>query len=503
MSESNNIQNLLRQGIEAAREGKKAEAREFLEQVIELDDKNEKAWFWLASVVTTDEERRVALSNVLFINPGNERAQALMDKLQAKERKQKGDAEVIPGISRRTLLTVAGIGGGIIAVLVLILVLVTGNQAAQTAAATAAVVAVQQTGTQSIVFAEATAVSGTETAVALASPTPTPSNTPDRPTLPPEFTPTTIPTAGASPTPLPPPPGVSGVIAAWSGVDTALRLFLPIGIFPAAGGAFQPVGSDVGRYIDISPDGTKILYTRFYQTTQDWALEETTLTGQQPRQVTQGLPVFKSQMGSYCQAANLIAFVALPTDTTDVDFTGQRASAYQLYTLNVDTNELRRLSNDLAIYSYPVFSPDCAQIAVIKNDSAGAAPGSDIYLVDSATLAQSPVTNDQGRFIESGLKWSRDGSQLIYSAAAENEPGNNDIILRNLNDLTGTPIVPIPDPNNANDLYPVFSPDARYVVFSSNRLNGYYDLYVFDMVGQSLYQLSADQAEDYAGAWAP
>jgi Flp pilus assembly protein TadD len=40
-----NVQDLLKQGIEAAREGQKAEAREFFQQVIELDEKNERAWF--------------------------------------------------------------------------------------------------------------------------------------------------------------------------------------------------------------------------------------------------------------------------------------------------------------------------------------------------------------------------------------------------------------------------------------------------------------------------
>ena len=62
MSEEQNLQDLMRQGIEAAREGKKAEAKVFFQQVVDVDDKNEKAWMWLASVVETDEERRVATS---------------------------------------------------------------------------------------------------------------------------------------------------------------------------------------------------------------------------------------------------------------------------------------------------------------------------------------------------------------------------------------------------------------------------------------------------------
>src|SRR5215207_7061346 len=117
----------MRQGIEAAREGKKAEAKGFFQQVVDLDDKNEKAWMWLASLVETDEERRVCLSNALFINPNNERAQTAMAKLDARSQQQKQDEEVIPGISRRQLLMFGGGGVAVIVVILLIFIILTGS----------------------------------------------------------------------------------------------------------------------------------------------------------------------------------------------------------------------------------------------------------------------------------------------------------------------------------------------------------------------------------------
>jgi hypothetical protein len=44
-------------------------ARDRFEQVTELDENNERAWFYLAQVVDTDEDRCIALKNVLVINP--------------------------------------------------------------------------------------------------------------------------------------------------------------------------------------------------------------------------------------------------------------------------------------------------------------------------------------------------------------------------------------------------------------------------------------------------
>jgi hypothetical protein len=65
---------LLRQGIAACKAGRRAEARELLQQVLELDERNETAWLWLSGAVVTDEDRRVCLENVLAINPNNKMA---------------------------------------------------------------------------------------------------------------------------------------------------------------------------------------------------------------------------------------------------------------------------------------------------------------------------------------------------------------------------------------------------------------------------------------------
>lgn len=69
-----NVDAMVRAGVDAYREGNKAEARTLLERAIELDDHNETAWLWLSAVVDTQEEQQTCLENVLVINPTNERA---------------------------------------------------------------------------------------------------------------------------------------------------------------------------------------------------------------------------------------------------------------------------------------------------------------------------------------------------------------------------------------------------------------------------------------------
>ncbi len=81
MSSNNDTASLLREGVQAARQGQRADARRLLRLVLEKDDANELAWMWLASVVETPQERRICLENVLEINPNNQRARQELDKM--------------------------------------------------------------------------------------------------------------------------------------------------------------------------------------------------------------------------------------------------------------------------------------------------------------------------------------------------------------------------------------------------------------------------------------
>lgn len=73
-SVSSEVEKMLREGIKAAQDGNRAEARNSLLRVTEADANNENAWLWLASISEYPEELLVFLNNVLRINPTNERA---------------------------------------------------------------------------------------------------------------------------------------------------------------------------------------------------------------------------------------------------------------------------------------------------------------------------------------------------------------------------------------------------------------------------------------------
>ncbi|RRR72751.1 MAG: hypothetical protein EI684_09775 [Candidatus Viridilinea halotolerans] len=65
---------ILQLGIEAAREGKKDEARQLFRLLTQQDPTNAQGWLWLAGVAENREERQHALERVVVLEPSNEMA---------------------------------------------------------------------------------------------------------------------------------------------------------------------------------------------------------------------------------------------------------------------------------------------------------------------------------------------------------------------------------------------------------------------------------------------
>lgn len=91
-----NVEGLLKEGIRAFKAKNKAEARQLFEKATELDQYSEQAWLWLSAAVDSEEDQRVCLENVLFINPGNAAARKGLDQLNAKRGSTSGDDYSVP-----------------------------------------------------------------------------------------------------------------------------------------------------------------------------------------------------------------------------------------------------------------------------------------------------------------------------------------------------------------------------------------------------------------------
>jgi hypothetical protein len=80
------LEQWLQEGIIAAKAGRYEQARFRLLDVVEQDQTNETAWFWLYQVFERHDDKRICLENLLTINPGNEWAgQELINYLDPAE----------------------------------------------------------------------------------------------------------------------------------------------------------------------------------------------------------------------------------------------------------------------------------------------------------------------------------------------------------------------------------------------------------------------------------
>src|SRR5512138_3913239 len=73
---------VLQKAIQAARAGRRIEARDLLLELVEMEPHNEMAWMWLSGLVDSLEDRIIACENVLTINPGNEKVRSYLTGLQ-------------------------------------------------------------------------------------------------------------------------------------------------------------------------------------------------------------------------------------------------------------------------------------------------------------------------------------------------------------------------------------------------------------------------------------
>lgn len=497
MSERRDVQALLREGVGEARLGNRDNARTLLEKVVALDPENERGWLWLASVAESEQDQRTYLQRVLTLNPNNESAQRALAKIQAREEEFERPDEVMPGVSRKQFRTILMIAGGVLLAVILIVAIValSSNRAPAVPPTDEAFANLVATSTAAENARLAAAATATEAALALPTATETPTTLAR--TAVPTWTPTTTATPfGGAAALLPTPAGLQGTIAGWSGRDIQNIDFLPVGAFNLANGAFVPAGTNLGRDVRLHSGGQRIIYTRYDQVMFGSLLEAINLNGSQAESISARWErfggVLDAQMPDFSPDGSRVAFVAIDQET----------QVQQLYLVNMaetppDVNPLRRLTNDSAIYSSPAISPDGNRIAVVRNDENGPTPGADIVIIDIQTLAQTPLTTDLGTYTESSPRWSPDGQQIVYAAAASNDPTNNDIAIR-ASAGYGLPTLPVRDP--ANDIAPVFSPDSRMIAFSSNR-GGQYDIYIFDLTTQTLSQLTNTPEEDYPGGW--
>jgi hypothetical protein len=513
------IQNLIREGVAAARAGDLAEARELFQQVTEADPDNERGWLWLATVTNDPTEKRIYIENVLQINPDNDRAQQILFQLESEKREQQAKAdELIPGVTRQRAILLGGGALGIWLLLMIILISVGVSRRSSFAnTLTQTAVAIAQSNTQAAQVQ--TDQAATENALQVTqmfieAQTATAEAEIQGPgggaTLPPTWTPTPIAEgpqgAGPTPTPLASVPFEQlqdNVLIGWGGQDRLNVGFYPIIGYQLGNGESRRLGGEfLVSGVDINPaNGQELIFTRYFPETFDFSIILSNLSGNSSQRIADAWEpidfLLEPEQVTFSPDGSGLTFIAPSSDT------GSR----EVWYLNLNfspqpgTSPLQRITRDGANYLYPAISPDNTRIAAIREDPEDLDPGPDIVIIEIEGGLQQIIKEDGSRTLEQHPAWVLpDGDLLAFSGRPQGENTTHDIIALNLRN-PAAPAQFLVRNVQANASHPVFSADGQFMAFASD-LTGELNIFIRNNETEEIYQLTNDNDQiQIPGGW--
>ncbi len=185
---------------------------------------------------------------------------------------------------------------------------------------------------------------------------------------------------------------------------------------------------------------------------------------------------------------------AMDAPSADPDFQENPQRYFELYTMNGDGSDIRRVTHNTYYENQPDVSPDgktiVCSVHLNASRASGTDPGWEIALIDMETGEMTLLTDND--YLDYGAHWNHDGTEIVYvsdSAHRNKVDVENQVPLRYdiytmKADGSGKTQLTFAEPGdvNADPSFSFYAP-SRILYIHSEGYSGAFDLYAMDRDG--------------------
>ena len=190
------------------------------------------------------------------------------------------------------------------------------------------------------------------------------------------------------------------------------------------------------------------------------------------------------------------SYPAWSPDGQKIAFVSVQDGNADIYVMNADGSEPRRLTEDAAWDADPTWSPDSNQIAFASNRDGG--DGFQIYVMNADGSNQTRLPNNRpiGTW-NSFPNWSHQGAYIVFQSR-----DNSDSLFQIYVMRANGEDKPVQLTFRGNNEVAEWSPDGKLIAFTTNR-DGNNEVYLMNADGSGQTNLTNNPANDSAPAWQP